>query len=110
MPLTNRPHSLNIFGLSKISFKSLNLRICDSKKITYSIENWLFADELEKPEEHIMTRSRKEGGLSLINVQYKSQSHIIRSFLETALLPSHLSMMTVSLPPSSRSSIEGLLN
>ena len=89
MPLTNRPHSLNTFCLSKVWFKcsSINLRICDFKKINSSIKSWLFADQLEKPEEHILTRSRKEGGLGLINVQCKAQSLIIRSFLETALLP-----------------------
>ena len=48
----------------------------------------MYADQLEKPEELILTRSRKEGGLGLLNVQYKALSLLIRSFLETALLPS----------------------
>ena len=89
MPLTNRPHSLNMFCLSKVWFKcsSINIRVCDHKKITSNIKSWLFADQLEKPEEHVLARSRKEGGLGLVNVECKALSLLIRSFLETALIP-----------------------
>ena len=89
MPLTNRPHSLNMFCLSNVWFKcsSINIRVCDHKKITSNIKSWLFADQLEKPEEHVLARSRKEGGLGLVNVECKALSLLIRSFLETALIP-----------------------
>ena len=89
MPLTNRPHSLNTFCLSKVWFKcsSINLRVCDFNKITSSIKTWLFADQLEKPEEYVLTRSRKQGGLGLTHVECKAKSLLIRSFLETALIP-----------------------
>ena len=65
----------------------MNLRVCDLTKITASIKSWLFADQLEKPEEHVLHRSRKLGGLGLINVQFKALSLLIRTFLETALIP-----------------------
>ena len=89
MPLINRPYSINTFCLSKVWFKcsSVNLRACDSKKISASIKSWLYADQLEKPEEHVLSRSRQQGGLGLMNVQYKALSLLIRSFLETSLLP-----------------------
>ena len=53
MPLINRPHSLNMFCLSKVWFKcsSINICVCDHKKITSNIKSWLFADQLENPEE-----------------------------------------------------------
>ena len=89
MPLTNRAHSLNTFCLSKVWYKcsSINIRVCDHKKITSNVRSWLFADQLEKPEEHIVTRSRKDGGLGLANVQYKALALLIRSFLETLIIP-----------------------
>ena len=89
MPLTNRPHSLNMYCLSKVWFRcsSINLRVCDINKISSNIKSWLFADQLEKPGEHVLARPRKQGGLGLVNVQYKAMSLMIRSFLETALLP-----------------------
>ena len=89
MPLTSRPKSLNLFCLSKVWFKcpSINLRVCDLTKISSNIKSWLFADQLEKPEEIVLFRSRIQGGLGLVNLKYKSLSLMIRSFLETALIP-----------------------
>ena len=76
MPLSNRPHSLNTFCLSKVWFRcaSVNLRVFDVSKITSNIKSWLFADQLEKPEEVVLHLPRKFGGLELINVQYKALS------------------------------------
>ena len=52
IPLSNRPHSLNTISHSKVWFKcsSINIRVCDHNKITSNIKSWLFADQLEKPE------------------------------------------------------------
>ena len=89
MPLTSRPHSINTYCLSKILFRcsSINLRVCDLTKISSHIKSWLYADQLEKPEEVVLYRSRKLGGLGLVNLQYKALSLMIRNFLETALNP-----------------------
>ena len=89
MPLTNRSHSLNTYCLSKVWFKcsSINLRVCDFTKITSNIKSWLLADQLEKPEEFILYLPRKLGGLGLFNVQFKALSLLIRTFLESAIIP-----------------------
>ena len=89
MPLINRPYSINTFCLSKVWFKcsSVNLRVCDTNKISSSIKSWLYADQLEKPEEHVLARARKHWGLGLVHVHYKALSLLIRSFLETSLIP-----------------------
>ena len=89
MPLTSRPHSLNTYCLSKVMFRcsSVNLRVCDLTKISSMMKSWLYADQLEKPEEVVLFRSRRHGGLGLVNLQYKALSLLIRNFLETALNP-----------------------
>ena len=63
------------------------MRQCDITKINSLIKSWLFADQLEKPEETVLHRPRKLGGLGLVNVQCKSLSLLIRTFLETAIIP-----------------------
>ena len=87
MPLVNRPYSLNLFCLSKVWFKcsSLNMRVSDINKISSSLKSFLFADQLEKPPEHVLCRSRKMGGLGLVNVESKATALLIKSFLETAI-------------------------
>ena len=91
MPLTNRPSSLNNFCLAKVWFRcsSVNLRVCDLTKITANVKSWLFADQLEKPEELILHRPRKLGGLGLVHVQYKALSLLLRTFMETAVIPKY---------------------
>ena len=80
MSLTDRPHSLNTYCLPKIWFRcsSINLRACDLAKISSSIKSWLFADQLEKPEEFVLFRARCNGGLGLVNIQFKALSLLIR--------------------------------
>ena len=89
MPLTNRPSSLNNFCLAKVWFRcsSVNLRVCDLTKITANVESWLFADQLEKPEELVLHRPRKLGGLGLVNVEFKALTLLIRTLLETSIHP-----------------------
>ena len=89
MPLTSRPQSINTYCFSKVWFKTscINLRICDQTKITSLVRAWLFADQLEKPEEIILYRPRKLGGLGLIHLQSKALSQLISSFIETAVKP-----------------------
>ena len=89
MPLSSRPKSLNLFCLSKVWFRcsSVNLRVCDLTKIASNVKSWLFADQLEKPEEAVLHRHRKLGGLGLTNVKFKALSLMIRSFLETSIIP-----------------------
>ena len=85
MPLISRPKSINTYCLSKVWFKtsSINLRVCDIAKITSNVKSWLFSDQLEKPEEIILQRPRKLGGMGLL----QALSLLITSFLETAIKP-----------------------
>ena len=89
MPLISRPKSINTYCLSKVWFKtsSINLRVCDIAKITSNVKSWLFSDQLEKPEEIILHRPRKLGGLGLLHLPSKALSLLITSFLETAIKP-----------------------
>ena len=89
LPLSLRSYSINSFCLSKVWFKcpSINLRACDHSKISAIIKSWLFQDQLEKPEDFLLYRKRIQGGLGLIHTGCKSQSLMIRSFMETAANP-----------------------
>ena len=89
MPLTQRSFSLNSYCMSKLWFRcgSVDLRVIDIKKITSDIKSWLFADQLEYPEEMVLHRTRWVGGLGLLNVKYKAMAEMTRSFLESALNP-----------------------
>ena len=75
--------------ISKLWFKcpSVNLRVCDYTKITSCIKSWLFQDQLEKPEDFVLYRVRRLGGLGLVHVESKSQALLTRSFMETASNP-----------------------
>ena len=90
MCLTLRPLSLNCYCSSKLWFKcgSIDLRVADIKKITSNMRSWLFADQLEHPEELVLYRPRKAGGLGLYSIKYRAMAELIRSFLETAVNPS----------------------
>ena len=88
MPLTQRPYSVNSFCVSKICFRSasIKLREGDFKYMNSQIKSWIFSDQLESPEEILLYRNRKEGGLGLIHIKWKATAELIRSFLETALI------------------------
>ena len=83
MPLTMRPFSLNSYCLSKLWFRcgSINLRVRGVNVITSHVKSWLFSDQLELPEEHILFRPIVAGGLGLHNIKYKSISLIMKTFL-----------------------------
>ena len=51
------------------------------------MKSWIYADLLEKPEDLILYRSRKSGGLNLINVKFRAMAEQIKSFLDTAVNP-----------------------
>ena len=87
MPLIQRGHSVKTYCLSKIWFKSasVDLRVLDITKITSLIKSWMYADQLEKPEELVLYRSRKQGGLNVINVKLRAMAELIKSFIDTAV-------------------------
>ena len=89
MPLSLRSHSINSYCLSKVWFRcpSVNLRGCDSEKITTTLKSWLFQDQLLKPEDFVLYRPRHLGGLGLVHVKTKALALQIRSFMESAVNP-----------------------
>ena len=89
MPLTMRPWSINCYVTSKVWFRcgSVDLRVADTSAISSSVKSWLYADLLEKPSEAIMCRPINFGGLGVINVKFKAQAMLIRTFMETAANP-----------------------
>ena len=95
MPITLRPFSANTYALSKVWFKccSVNLRAQDINFINSQVKGWLYQDQFEKPEERIIFRPIKMGGLGLHNVRIKGLASLIRTFLETAVNPSFLHSM-----------------
>ena len=92
MPLADCPWSINCHGLSEVWFVCHNmpLRQGDFSFIQTQVNSWLFADQLEKPQETVKFRSKEHGGLGLQNIPAKSLSMLIRSFLETALDPQYI--------------------
>jgi hypothetical protein len=89
MPLTQRPWSINSYALSKVWYKCncLDLRAMDINNITSKVKAWLYADQLEKPEEIVLYRPASQGGLGLHHVEFKAKAMLTRSFLETATNP-----------------------
>ena len=89
MPLSLRCHSVNTYCLPRVWFKcgSMDLRVGDIQKITSNIKSWVYADQLVKPEEIVMYKGRKEGGLGLTNVKFRAMAELIKAFLDTAINP-----------------------
>ena len=90
MDLSCRPWSLNTYALTKVWFRchTVDLRVSDISSVSSKVKSWLFQDQLEKPEEMILYRPIKFGGLGLHHVKYKALASMIRTFMETAVHPS----------------------
>ena len=54
-------------------------------KLSSMVKSWLYMDTLEKPEELVLFKSRKLGGLGMHDIKSKSTAILIKSFLETAV-------------------------
>ena len=92
MPLVLRPFSANAYALSKLWFRcsTINLRESDFSYVNSTLKRWLYADMLLKPEETVLFRSQKEGGLGLLSVKFRSLAYLTRTFLEMAAHPKYL--------------------
>ena len=89
LPLTSRPWSLNTYCLSKLWYRTacLDLNVGDSDSITSSVKGWLYQDLLLKPQELILYRETKEGGLGLFNVKARALAMLIHTFLAQSISP-----------------------
>ena len=89
LPLSLRCLSVNTYCLSKLWFRcgSIDLRQGDFTNITSSIKSWVYADQLIKPEELVLYKTRKGGGLSLIHVKFRAMAELVKYFIDTAINP-----------------------
>ena len=87
MPLSSRPFSVNCFAFSKVWFRcsSVNLRERDIKAISCSAKKWIYADQILNPEENMLYRSSKEGGLGLVNVKHKAKASLLWNYQQLVL-------------------------
>ena len=86
---TSQPPSQPAYNLS-LKFTYLCnqwLELYQTWNIRSILRIWLYADQLEKPEDHVLARPRRQGGLGLLHVHCKALSLIIRAFLEPSLIP-----------------------
>jgi len=92
LPITQRPFSINTYALSKVWFRvgSVNLRESDLNSINSSIKKWLYSDLFFKPEEMVLFRQVKHGGLALTSCRHKSLAFLIKTFLDLAANPSYI--------------------
>lgn len=59
------------------------------KKNTCLADIRIYEVQLVKPEELVLYRSRKQGGLNLCNIKYRALAEQIKSFLDTAVNPKY---------------------
>ena len=99
LPISQRPFSVNTYALSKLWFRSgsVNFRESDFKAINSSIKKWLYSDLFFKPEEMVLLRKIKDGGLGLTSCKHKSLAYLIKSFLELAASPSYVKSLYLNI-------------
>ena len=87
MPLTLRAHSLSTWAFSKIFHRCniFDLRKDDIRKINSSALSFLYADLLEKPQQLAALRRIQDGGLELCDVELRSLSFLIITFIQTSM-------------------------
>ena len=92
MPFTARPFSANSFSLSKVWFRchTVNIRQSDINSIHSSVKRWLYADMIIKPEEKVLFRSVKLGGLGLVHAKFKAQACFLKTFFDLSANPKYI--------------------
>ena len=77
------------YGMVWFKCAAIDLRAGDAQQITSNVKSWVYAHQLIKPEEVVLHKPRKEGGLNLVNVKYRAMAELIKSFLDTAINPTY---------------------
>ena len=82
MPLVSRTWSVNSLVFSKLWYKtaSIDLRVGDISKMTSEVKSWIYQLHLTKPQESLLYRDIKEGGLGLFNIAARAKANILVSF------------------------------
>ena len=83
-PLVCRPHALNCFIMSKITYKAsvINLRSQDLHAIAAAAKRWACQHLLIKPPEVLLYRKVEEGGLGLMHTEARCQAYLTKNFVE----------------------------
>ena len=55
--------------------------------INSQVKSWVYQGLLEKPSELVLYRDIKDGGLGLLNMKIRALAILIRTFLETCIIP-----------------------
>ena len=63
----------------------IDMRVGDTNKITSTVKSWIYQPQLVKPQESLLYRDIKEGGLGLLNDMASAKANLIASFCQSAL-------------------------
>ena len=87
MPIIQRSFSCNCYLLPKTWFRChlIPLRKGDTDNLKKIVNRFVFADQLEKPNDVIKYRPRSKGGLQMHNIECKALAIQIKSFLEMSV-------------------------
>ena len=64
---------------------AIDLRAGDIRKMTSAVKSWIYQPELIKPQEALLYRDVKDGGLGLFNISARAKANLLVSFCKSAL-------------------------
>ena len=68
----------------------IDLRIADIKQFNSTAKSYIYADLLERPNELILYRDIKYGGLGLYHIQLRAKAALIATFLQSVCKPTFI--------------------
>ena len=91
MSFLDHSHAINALVLSKVWYiaSCVPPRQGDIQKIVTSIKSFLYQDQFLRPSDLVAYRSTEHGGLGLTHTLSRCQALIIKSFLETSIIPGY---------------------
>ena len=87
MSLILRPHSVNCYAFSKLLYRCniVDPRSKDLQAFTSAAKSFVYLGLLCKPNETVLYRETKDGGLGLLHIQYRAKAALLSTFLQTAI-------------------------
>ena len=106
-PLICRPHTLNMYILSKVTYKAsvINLRSQDYHAIGAAAKRWACQHLLIKPPEILLYCKAEDGGLGLIQIEARCQAYLINNFVDQGQLTQNSPIFTSTRCTGSSSSM-----
>ena len=88
VPFSTWTFSVNVHVLSKLWYRTslIDIRLGDLNKMSSAIKSWIYQDRLIKPQEELLFRNVKDGGLGLFHLESKVHANLICSFLLDILI------------------------